>query len=276
MLPELSRLTSALGIAQRAGFDEEITYAWRDLPRELQHIPTNLRGELIARMCVAVSTGLFDGAINYIWNATILHLRDRVREFGLPVVAQIQQQDSKRNSCWIYRTANCSICCLKLNLISEDGFFSWINVGIRETTSLRHIHQLETSMIAEFTTFLNRCVRYATRGRVLAARRGVGNFITAIKGATVYSGQCEVWLERIDATHDPQRELLFGTVHGIYCDPATSEPARLTRLICVKRTREVPAAIRSDLIDRHFGIPCERRHTNAIAHLNSSLKNWDC
>jgi hypothetical protein len=44
-------------------------------------------------MCVAVSTGLFDAAINYIWNATILHLQQRTRDFGLPVVAQTLQKD---------------------------------------------------------------------------------------------------------------------------------------------------------------------------------------
>lgn len=76
MLPALASLTQALGIPREAlAPDDEIAYAWRDLPRELRAIPTELRGELIARMCVAVSTGLFDGAINYIWNATILHLR---------------------------------------------------------------------------------------------------------------------------------------------------------------------------------------------------------
>jgi len=80
--------------------DEEIPTLGENLPRELQHIPTNLRGELIARMCVAVSTGLFDGAINYIWNATILHLRDRVREFGLASGrAKFSSKISKRNSC---------------------------------------------------------------------------------------------------------------------------------------------------------------------------------
>ncbi len=75
MLPALVSLTTALGIPREVlAPDEEIAYAWRDLPRELRSIPPELRGELIARMCVAVSAGLFDGAINYIWNATVLML----------------------------------------------------------------------------------------------------------------------------------------------------------------------------------------------------------
>ena len=57
--------------------NEEIQCAWRELPREISRIPVELRDGLIARMCVATSVGLFDGAINYIWNAVILNLRAR-------------------------------------------------------------------------------------------------------------------------------------------------------------------------------------------------------
>lgn len=92
VLPALAALTTSLGIPRDVlASDEEIQYAWRDLPRELREIPPDLRGELIARMCVAVSTGLFDGAMNYAWNAAILQLRTKVRNFGLPIVAQILQ-----------------------------------------------------------------------------------------------------------------------------------------------------------------------------------------
>ena len=94
VLPAITELTQALGIPREAlASDDEIQYAWRDLPRELKEIPVPLRDELIARMCVAVSTGLFDGAMNYAWNASILHLRDKIRTFGLAVVAQILQRD---------------------------------------------------------------------------------------------------------------------------------------------------------------------------------------
>ncbi len=88
VLPAITQLTTALGIPRNVlASEEEIEYAWRDLPRELRDIPNDLRGELIARMCVAVSAGLFDGAMNYIWNAAILHLRQKIRNFGLSVVA---------------------------------------------------------------------------------------------------------------------------------------------------------------------------------------------
>ena len=124
MLPAILSLTQALGIPREVlAPDDEIIHAWRNLPRELQGIPGELRGELIARMCVAVSTGLFDGAINYIWNATILHLQQRVRDFGLPVVAQILQKDFEEKHLVDLQDSELIDLCLKLNLITEDGFF---------------------------------------------------------------------------------------------------------------------------------------------------------
>jgi len=60
------------------------------------------------------------------------------------------------------------------------------------------------------------------------------------------------WVERLNATQDAQRRLLFGTAHGIYCDPATSEPGRLNALDLFSKCKDrLTAAMRSDLIYRH-------------------------
>jgi hypothetical protein len=81
VLPAINQLTQSLGIPREViASDEDITYAWGDLPRELRKIPINVNtnAELLARMCIAVSTGLFDSAINYAWNASVLSLREKV------------------------------------------------------------------------------------------------------------------------------------------------------------------------------------------------------
>ena len=124
VLPTLIALTTSLGIPRTVlASDEEIQYAWRDLPREIREIPAELRGELIARMCVAVSTGLFDAAINYIWNAAILQLRTKVRNFGLPIVAQIRQSDFEEKHLIELQDSRLLELSLELNLVNEDGFF---------------------------------------------------------------------------------------------------------------------------------------------------------
>jgi hypothetical protein len=141
---------------------------------------------------------------------------------------------------------------LQLGLISEDGFF-FLNQcrDTRNNFSAAHptIGKINDR---EFTTFLNRCIRYALAAEAFPKGIDVGSFISAVKGTRFTQPQLGVWLERLDATHNAQRELLFGSVHGIYCDPATSEPVRLNALdLCESYSPKFTAAIRSNLVERH-------------------------
>ena len=63
------------------------------------------------------------------------------------------------------------------------------------------------------------------------------NFIASIKSARFTGQQCAIWIQRINDTHAAQRQILIGMVHGIYCDPNTSEPARLNTIDFMLRYR---------------------------------------
>jgi len=269
VLPVINALTTALGIPRTVlASDEEIEYAWRDLPRELREIPADLRGELIARMCVAVSTGLFDGAMNYIWNAAILQLRTKVRNFGLPIVAQILQSDFEEKHLLELQDSRLLELCLKLNLVNEDGFFFLDQCrDVRNNFSAAH-PTIGTVNDREFTTFLNRCVRYALADASSPKGVDIGAFISAVKGGRFNANQKDVWVQRLQETHDAQRQMLVGMVHGIYCDPNTSEPARLNGLdICGALKEGFTAALRSDLVNKHSEYAAkgdEPRHTASL------------
>ena len=250
---EIASITSALGIPRDVlAPDDEIGYAWQALPRELQSIPPQLRGELIARMCVAVRAGLFDGAINYIWNVTVLHLKQRIRDFGLPVVSHMLQRKFEESDLFDLQDSELIDLCLKLNLVTEDG--SFFLSQCRETRNNFSAAHPAIGKIndREVITFLNRCVTYALSDESSLVGVDVNEFIQAIKGDRFTAGQCEAWSSRFDATHDPQRQLLFGMLHGFYCDPATAESARLNALeLCITYRTKFTTAVKSDLIDRH-------------------------
>lgn len=253
VLPAIEELTAALGIPREVlASQEEIEYAWRDLPRELREIPGDLRGELIARMCVAVSTGLFDGAMNYGWNAAILQLRQKIRNFGLAVVAQIQQSDFEEKHLLELQDSRLLDLCLKLNIIDEDGFFFLDQCReVRNNFSAAH-PTMGTVNDREFTTFLNRCVRYALADSSSPKGVDIGAFISAVKGPRFNDNQCQIWVQRLTETHDAQRQMLVNMVHGVYCDPVTAEPARLNAIdLCSHLTSAFTASIKSDLINSH-------------------------
>lgn len=267
MFSEIASITSSLGVPRDVlASDEEIGYAWQALPRELRAIPPQLRGELIARTCVAVATGLFDGAINYIWNVTVLHLRQRMRDFGLTVVSRILQRAFEESNLMDLQDSDLIDLCLKLNLITEDGsFFLGQCRETRNNFSAAHpaIGKINDR---EVVIFLNRCVRYALSDESSLVGVDFGEFIGAIKGERFTEGQCDVWVSRFDDTHDPQRQLLFGTLHGIYCDPTSAESARLNALdVCVAYQAKFTTGIRSDLIDRHSDYLAKGRNRRHLA-----------
>ncbi|MBN1008882.1 hypothetical protein [Amphritea pacifica] len=269
VLPAIAELTAALGIPREVlASQEEIEYAWRDLPRELREIPGDLRGELIARMCVAVSTGLFDGAMNYSWNAAILQLRQKIRNFGLAVVAQIQQNDFEEKHLLELQDSRLLDLCLKLNIINEDGFFFLDQCReVRNNFSAAH-PTMGTVNDREFTTFLNRCVRYALADSSSPRGVDISAFISATKGPRFNGHQCQIWVQRLTETHDAQRQMLVNMVHGIYCDPATAEPARLNAIdICTGLSGAFTSTIKSDLINNHSDYVAkglEDKHTASL------------
>lgn len=88
--PMLEALTQSLGVErQLLAADDQINHAWSNLPRIISRIPPEHRNETLARMCVAIASGLFDSAINYAWNAAVVELRQKVRRFGMNVIPQI-------------------------------------------------------------------------------------------------------------------------------------------------------------------------------------------
>ena len=86
----LVQITASLGVGREILPSKiQIDTAWSNLPRLLSKIPVELRDERMIRLCVAVAVGLFDSAINYVWNSTIVELRQKVIRFGLPIVGQL-------------------------------------------------------------------------------------------------------------------------------------------------------------------------------------------
>lgn len=269
VLPAILELTEALEIPRDVlASHEEIEYAWRDLPRELRQIPRDLRGELIARMCVAVSAGLFDGAMNYIWNAAILQLRQKIRNFGLAVVAQIQRSDFEENNLRELQDSNLLELCLKLNIINEDGFFFLDQCReVRNSFSAAH-PTMGMVNDREFTTFLNRCVRYALADSSSPKGVNISAFISAIKGARFIDNQRQIWVQRLIETHDAQRQLLVSMAHGVYCDSSTAEPARLNAIdLCNGLSTAFTSSIKANLINTHseyIAKGLEEKHTASL------------
>ncbi len=251
--PMLSALTSALGVDRSilAG-DDQIEHAWNSLPRLLGRIPIEQRSETLVRMCVAVATGLFDSAINYAWNAAIIELRIKVRRFGLTVIPQVTGKDFDEAALLDLQDAHLLDLCLKLNLISEDGYFLLDQCrNVRNNFSAAH-PSMGVLDEDELLSFLNRVGRHALANERNPRGVDIQAFLTAVKRARFTVAQRDTWQSRVRETFDAQRELLFGTLHGIYCDPASGEEARLNSFaICHDFSDVMTPQTISTLVSRH-------------------------
>lgn len=251
--PVLQKLTGALGVPRDVlASDEEIRHVWKSLPRVLTKIPPELRSEQHARMCVAVAAGLLDAAVNYAWNSAIIELRRKVRDFGLHVVPQVIAKPFDEKALIELKDAALLELCLSLNLVDEDGFFFLDQCReVRNNFSSAHppIGSLDDH---EFLAFLNRCAKYALSTTVNPKGVDTRGFIAAVNEGKFTKQQKEKWIERLSETHDAQRELLIGTLHGMYCDPDSSEEARLNALgICQHFATKFTPKTQSELINRH-------------------------
>ncbi len=251
--PLLVLLTEALGV-DRAMLpsDEEIDHAWSNLPRLLSRIPPELRNEGLMRMCVAVANGLFDSGINYAWNAAILELRNKVRNFGIYIIPQIIDEDFDENKLLDLQDSRLLNLCLKLNLISEHGYFMLDQCrDIRNNFSNSHptIGPLDED---EFISFVNRVGRYALNSEQNPQAVNIQELISAVNASSFSDDQHNVWRERIDITYEAQRETIFGMLHGIYCDSSKGEEARLNSLaICKSVVDKFTPSIKSLILNRH-------------------------
>ena len=250
----LDQLTTALGVERQVlASNEQIGEAWNRLPRLISRIPSELRDEKVVRACIAVATGLFDAAINYLWNAAIVELRQKVRRFGLPVVSQILDDRSfDEDKLLDLKDADLLELCLKLNLINDQDFFFLDQCrSTRNRFSVAHpaIGQIDEEKILNF---LSRCQKHALSSTQNPKGVDTKQLLASLESSRFTPTQREEWEERIRATFDAQRELIFGMLHGIYCDPSSSEEERINALsLCSPFSKEFTPKAKSVLVDRH-------------------------
>ncbi len=204
-------------------------------------------------MCVAVASGLFDAAINYVWNAAVLELREKVRRFGIAVVPQVLDDKSFDEASLLdLKDADLLDLCLRLNLIGNDDFF-FLDQCRATRNSFSAAHPADGNVDEdEFLAFLSRCQKHALSSAHNPKGVDTKAMLDALKASRFKGDQLDEWVSRVAGTYDAQRELIFVMLHGIYCDPASGEEARLNALsICEAFSNEFSPKTCSALVDRH-------------------------
>ena len=263
---KLDEIAAALGVDRSViASVDQIEEAWSQLPRLIQRIPPHLRDEKIVKACIAIASGLFDAAINYIWNAAIVELRQKVRRFGIHVVPQVLADKSfDENTLLELRDAELLDLCLKLNLITDQDFFFLDQCrATRNSYSVAHPSDGDVNEY-EVVNFISRCQQHALSSKQNPKGVDTKKLLASLNTAKFKRSQREEWQERLRSTYDVQRELIFSMLHGIYCDPDSGEEARVNALaLCTDMSEEFTPKVQSVLVDRHHDYRArgeEKRH----------------
>jgi hypothetical protein len=250
----LGELTKALGVPRDVlASQEQIAQVWSQLPRLIKRIPPKLRSERILKACISVACGLFDAAINYVWNETVVELREKVRRFGINVVPQIlDDKDFDEAALLDLQDAELLDLCRKLNLINDENYF-YLDQCRATRNSFSAAHPTDGDVDEdELVAFLSRCQRHALSSQENPKGVDTKAFLQAVKHAKFTTAQIDEWTRRIVGTFDAQRELIFTMLHGIYCDAAVPEEARRNSLSVSERfANDLSAKTHSALVDRH-------------------------
>lgn len=249
----LTQLTEELGLPREiVASQQQILDAWSQLPKFLRRIPEEKRDKLIGRLCIATASGLFDSSINYIWNAAIICLKEKVLQFGLPVVSQILDEPFDENELELLRDSELLELCLKLNLIDEEAFFYLDQCrDIRNNFSAAHptVGDIDET---ELMSFINRCVKYAISDSSNPKGVDLTALILAVKDSRFNEEQLNANLAAIEKTHEAQQILIISTLHGIFCDPSVPEHARNNSFdLCSNLELVYNDELTTELINRH-------------------------
>lgn len=253
-IPQVNELLDLFNLPREVlASDEEIFYAWRELPREIKKIPPELRNELIVKVCIASSVGLFDGAINYIWNATIISLRSRLKNFGIGSVAQaLNKTLSDESDIDELMDSELLDICYKLELLSEEGYFLLGHCrDMRNNFSTAHpsIGNIDDR---ELLVFISRCCKYGLNSDCNLTGINLNDFLSSVKSNKLDDYQINEWISRLENTFPAQRQMLYPILLGIYCDSSVGETSRLNALkISTGAVSFLDDKTKSNLIDQH-------------------------
>lgn len=207
------------------------------LPREIMMIPPAKRDALILKMCIASSVGLFDGAINYIWDSVVINLRDLIRKVGFNNVGSVTGKDFTETTLKELNDSGLLDLLRQLGLLTEEGYY-FLNQcrDMRNNISIAH-PSIATVDDLELLNFINRCCKYGLNENIEYHGIDINKYIATISKSQLDNEQIQIMSSQIEETYPSQKSLMAKTLHGMYCDSKKQEYVRINCLEIIKKIK---------------------------------------
>ncbi|MET7593865.1 MULTISPECIES: hypothetical protein [Streptomyces] len=204
----------------------------RNTPDVIEELTPEERADApyIAKMIMAGSVGLFDAALNYLWNETINRLRDHVAAFDVDYFFDLAETDPARRKNLKTRDDLSQIddyklleAANKIKLVSDIGFKQLIHINyMRNHASAAHpnIEELTGLKLAEW---LETCIKEVFRIEPRNVVAAIGKLLTNIKSKRLPKDELKKIAAFFDGLEQDQADNLAAGLFGIYT-PADATP----------------------------------------------------
>ncbi|HRQ84656.1 MAG TPA: hypothetical protein PLV70_06035 [Flavobacteriales bacterium] len=213
--------------------DERLT-VFQNLSRVIRLVPQDDLGEstYISKFIASTATGLFDAALNYLWDETILQIRRRVKQYDIEYFydnavsgdrrSRLKGEDDlpKLDDYDLISGAK------EIGLISELGFkhLQYINY-LRNWASAAHPNQNEISGL-QLVTWMETCVKEVIALPISTTTVKIKSLLVGIKRTSISDDDArEIGTLFTDLAQDQVNNLAAG-FFGIYTKPDTDSQAR--------------------------------------------------
>lgn len=249
----ITGLTQLVGVPREMlPAKDQIDNVLKQLPSLLADIRQDLRDEKIAKMCIAVGVGLFDSAVNYVWNQTVIEIRKRIITFGLDVVKQLKNKDYTEQDIDGLQDSQLLDLAHELNLINDEGYY-FLNQcrDIRNNFSAAHpsIGEMDNY---ELVGYINRCIKYSLSTEEMTVGVDLKTLIATLGLSSYSDEQLEHWSQKIKQTHPAQKDAIITMLHGFYCDPSKQNNDRVNALnLSIKCKSDFNSKVISGIINQY-------------------------
>lgn len=186
----------------------------------------------VSKFFAAVSAGLFDAALNYIWDETVLHLRKRIEAYDLEYFYEIAASEDKRKDLKtiedISKLTDDELLrgSLKIDLISETGYRNIDLVKyMRNNASAAHPNQLNISGL-KLISMAEDCLKEVISTPIPPAAIAVQQLLSNVRESEVSVADAkEIAAHFPDMGPDTTQRLAKG-LFGIFYRRETTEPMR--------------------------------------------------
>jgi hypothetical protein len=197
------------------------------LPEIIESIPSieKSKSNYLSKFSVAVAAGLFDGALNYLWNQTILSLYRNIISFDLGYffsVAEALNQRYARLSTEEHLRAisdhDLLEICRRIGIFSETIHRKLETVNyFRNHESAAHPNENEISG-SELLAYLEQCIKYVIRGEFDHSVIKIKVLFNNIRALSIPDSDLQIISSDLIKQPKERLEDFGNSLFGLYCD----------------------------------------------------------